>query len=208
MKYIYVSNLYFLKNILSISGNYPPGVDKASQRNPNSLNDEMVQYLISCYARVHSEESDHKKRSSASPLFEALTASRTQVINYTSLTIQGVFDPDTPVPKLPHSPIHKQVAEGTLPPKFIFDLVETTTTASWAEFKAVFMPLIQSLVRDGRYSSIVNATYRPSLSALVDLCEIKVGGKNMRPICQLLTEIVSFHFCFVTKSEVIITLFL
>ena len=45
---------------------------------------------------------------------------------------------------------------------------------------------------EGRSSSIVDSTYRPSLMALTELCEIKVGT-NSRPICQLLIEMVSFN---------------
>ena len=155
--------------------------------------DEMSKYLITTYSKTLNQESDHKN-SSSSPLCEALTASRTQTINYTSLVIQGIFDPDVPVPKLPHSPLHQPLLDGAMPNKFVFDLMETTTNHSWQEFKSIFMPLVQSLVRDGRYSSIVDATYRPSLMALSELCEIRLGGKNNRPICQLLTEIVSIFF--------------
>jgi len=123
-------------------GKYPPGVEKSSQRNANSLMDEMTKYLITTYSKTLNQESDHKN-SSSSPLCEALTASRTQTINYTSLVIQGIFDPDVPVPKLPHSPLHQPLLDGAMPNKFVFDLMETTTNHSWQEFKSIFMPLVQ-----------------------------------------------------------------
>ena len=71
-------------------GNYPPGVDKASARDVNSLMNEMTSYLVRCYSKVLIEENDHKKRSSVPPLSVALTASRIQTVNYTSLVLQGV----------------------------------------------------------------------------------------------------------------------
>ena len=75
---------------LFFSGNYPPGVDKASARDVNSLMNEMTSYLVRCYSKVLIEENDHKKRSSVPPLSVALTASRIQTVNYTSLVLQGV----------------------------------------------------------------------------------------------------------------------
>ena len=164
-------------------------MDKASVRDVNSLMNEMVSYLVRCYSKVHIEESDHKKRSEVPPLSYALTASRDQAINYTSLVLQGVFDPDVPVPKLPHSPLYKPLLEGGLPSGFIVDLIKATN-GDWQDFKTVFTPLLQSLVTEGRSSSIVDTTYRPSLIALTELCEIKMPGNN-RPICQLLSEMVS-----------------
>ena len=159
-------------------------------RNVNSMADEMTLYLVRCYSRVHGQELDHKKRSAMPPMSEALAAARSQIINYTSLAIQGVFDPDAPVPKLPHSPLYKPLLDVSLPPGFILDLIASTLDHGWADFKAVFGPLLQCLVMEGRSSSIVDSTYRPSLIALTDLCDIKIAGSN-RPICQLLTELVS-----------------
>ena len=105
-----------------------------------------------------------------------------------------MFDPDLPVPKLPHSPLYKPLLEGGLPSGFIVDLIKITTDSGWQDFKTVFTPLLQSLVTEGRSSSIVDTTYRPSLIALTELCEIKMPGNN-RPICQLLSEMVrNFHF--------------
>ena len=82
----------FSKEKLSFfsTGNYPPGVDKASARDVNSLMNEMTSYLVRCYSKVLIEENDHKKRSSVPPLSVALTASRIQTVNYTSLVLQGV----------------------------------------------------------------------------------------------------------------------
>ena len=102
---------------------------------------------------------------------------------------EGLFDPDPPAPKLPHSPLYNPLLEGKLPSGFIVDLIKTTSDTNWEEFKMVFSPLLQSLVTEGRSSSIVDTTYRPSLIALTDLCEIKMSGNN-RPICQLLSEMV------------------
>jgi len=172
-------------------GNYPPGVEKNPVRDVNSLMNEMFSYLLICYSKVHNEENDRKKRSSVPPLSVALTASRDQAINYISLVLQGLFDPDLPVPKLPHSPLYKPLLEGGLPSGFIVDLIKITTDSGWKDFKTVFTPLLQSLVTEGRSSSIVDTTYRPSLIALTELCEIKMPGNN-RPICQLLSEMVEW----------------
>ena len=51
---------------------------------------EMTSYLVRCYSKVLIEENDHKKRSSVPPLSVALTASRIQTVNYTSLVLQGI----------------------------------------------------------------------------------------------------------------------
>ena len=95
--------------------------------------------------------------------------------------------------------------DQTLPLGFIVDLINNTFNNSWDEFKTVFSPLIQSLIMEGRESSIVEATYTHSLTALKELCEIKIAGNN-RPICQLITELVSgyahrkFHNFFLSPT--------
>lgn len=159
----------------------------------------MTAYLVRSYSRVLNQGIDHKKRSSVSPMSECLAACRSQIINYTSLVIQGVFDPDLQMPKLPFSPLFKSLLDEELPSGFIIDLVEATFNHNWDEFKTVFSPLLQCLVMEGRSSSIVDATYRPSLIALTELCDIKVSGNN-RPICQLLVSMVImyplYNFCF------------
>merc|ERR1712223_699923 len=171
------------------NGQYPPIVSKeTTNRNMNTLINEMTSYLMQCYARSHQEEKDQKKRATVPPLSDALLYSRTQIINYTSLVIQGIFDPDAPHPKLPHSPLYKPLMDTSIMPAgFIVDLITITSNNGWEEFKTVFSPLTTCLVMEGRSSSIVDATYRPSLMALTELCEIKVGTNN-RPICQLLIE--------------------
>ena len=62
---------------------------------------------------------------------------------------EGLFDPDPPAPKLPHSPLYNPLLEGKLPSGFIVDLIKTTSDATWEEFKMVFTPLLQSLVTEG-----------------------------------------------------------
>ena len=62
---------------------------------------------------------------------------------------KGLFDPDPPAPKLPHSPLYNPLLEGKLPSGFIVDLIKTTTDTNWDEFKMVFTPLLQSLVTEG-----------------------------------------------------------
>lgn len=131
----------------------------------------MFTYLTQCYARI--DDSDYKKKANYSPLSEALTGARTQCVNYASLVVQGVFDPEAGSLKLPFSPILKPLLEQTLPAGFIIDLIKETAV-KWDDFKTVFGPLIQCLVMEARTSGIVDATYRPSLLALTDLCDIKV----------------------------------
>ena len=169
-------------------GTFPCNIDH-SPGDANGLTNTMTAYLIDCYGRVK-EELDHKKRSETQPLSDALSASRAQVINFTSLVIQGVFDNSAPLPKLPFSPLYKPLLNVKLPSGFILDLITATHDHGWEEFKTVFAPLLQSLAMEGRSSSIVDATYRPSLIALTELCEIKITGTNNRPICQLLSKMV------------------
>jgi hypothetical protein len=175
--------------LLFILGNYPSNVVKASKRDMNTLVDEMTSYLTKCYSKINDEEHNHKKRATVPPLSDALAAARSQCVTYASLVIQGLFDPDEPMAKLPHSPLLKTLLDQSLPHGFLIDLISVTTSHSWQEFKDVFTSLLQCLVMDGRSSSIVDATYRPSLTALTELSDIKIGGNN-RPICQLLTEMV------------------
>ena len=148
--------------------------------------ESMFTYLTKCYARI--DDSDYKKKATCSPFSEALAGARAQCVNYASLILQGVFDPEFGSPKLPFSPILKPLLEQTLPAGFVIDLIKETAS-NWDDFKAIFGPLVQCLVMEARTSSIVDATYRPSLLALTDLCDIKAAGNN-RPICQLLTEMV------------------
>ena len=62
---------------------------------------------------------------------------------------EGLFDPDPPAPKLPHSPLYNPLLEGKLPSGYIVDLIKTTSDTNWEEFKMVFTPLLQSLVTEG-----------------------------------------------------------
>lgn len=161
-------------------------------RDANSLTNEMTAYLIRAYSRIVKQDFEHKKRSSVPPLSDAISAARSQITNYTSLVLQGLFDEDSKtVAKLPHSPLYKPLLEEGLPSGFILDLIASTLEHNWQEFSLVFTPLLQSLVMEGRSASIVDATYRPSLMALTELCDIKIAGNN-RPICQLLTEMIEW----------------
>ena len=61
-------------------------------------------------------------------------------------TIQGLFDPDAPHPKLPHSPLYKPLMDTSIMPAgFIVDLITMTSNHGWEEFKTVFSPLITCL---------------------------------------------------------------
>ena len=42
------------------NGQYPPIVSKETNRNMNTLINEMTSYLMQCYARSHQEEKDQK----------------------------------------------------------------------------------------------------------------------------------------------------
>ena len=168
----------------------PSNISQVAAGDVHGIINTMTAYLMKCYSRVLSEEADHKKRAALQPMSEALAASRNQIINFTSLVIQGTFDANPPMPKLPFSPLHKPLLDVQLPSGFVIDLITTTYNHGWEEFKTVFGPLLQSLVMEGRSSSIVDATYRPSLIALTELCEIKINGTSNRPICQLLSKMV------------------
>ena len=61
-------------------------------------------------------------------------------------TIPGIFDPDAPHPKLPHSPLYKPLMDTSIMPAgFIVDLITITSNNGWEEFKTVFSPLITCL---------------------------------------------------------------
>ena len=167
----------------------PSNIVQATSGDVHGITNTMTAYLMECYSRVLSEEADHKK---LGPLSDALSASRNQIINFTSLVIQGIFDANQPIPKLPFSPLHKPLLDLQLPSGFVIDLITTTYNHGWEEFKTVFAPLLQSLVMEGRSASIVDSTYRPSLIALTELCEIKINGTSNRPICQLLSKMVKY----------------
>ena len=167
----------------------PSNIVQAVSGDVHGITNTMTAYLMECYSRVLSEEADHKK---LGPLSDALSASRNQIINFTSLVIQGNFDSNQPIPKLPFSPLHKPLLDLQLPSGFVIDLITTTYNHGWDEFKTVFGPLLQSLVMEGRSCSIVDSTYRPSLIALTELCEIKINGTSNRPICQLLSKMVKY----------------
>ena len=172
--------------------NQVPNTVQVTSGDVHGITNAMTTYLMECYSRVLSEEADHKKLGQA--LSDALSASRNQIINFTSLVIQGIFDANQPIPKLPFSPLHKPLLDLQLPSGFVIDLITTTYNHGWEEFKTVFAPLLQSLVMEGRSSSIVDSTYRPSLIALTELCEIKINGTSNRPICQLLSKMVKILF--------------
>ncbi|XP_059086055.1 ubiquitin conjugation factor E4 B-like [Tigriopus californicus] len=169
-------------------GTYPPGVAKKSAA---SLQDSIVAYLFNCYERIAEEERTYKKRASIPVVSDLMTSALTQVLQFTSLVLQNVFDTENNVCGIAHSALAKPLLEQTMPMGFLVDLV-SHTSGEWDTFKTIFSPLMESIIAEARKSSLVDSSYKTPIIAMTELCELKTtgaGSGGQRPFCQLLTEL-------------------
>ncbi|TRY79837.1 hypothetical protein TCAL_10916 [Tigriopus californicus] len=97
-------------------GTYPPGVAKKSAA---SLQDSIVAYLFNCYERIAEEERTYKKRASIPVVSDLMTSALTQVLQFTSLVLQNVFDTENNVCGIAHSALAKPLLEQTMPMGFL-----------------------------------------------------------------------------------------
>lgn len=195
-----VSDILF--EVLASISNGTIKVDEKGQ-----LKQRMVGYLFKCYQAVEAQERTQKKKCSVPPLSEVIAISRSQTIQYASLVAQGCFDTSQAATSgaIASSPFFEPLLKQTLPNGFLLDLI-IDASGDWPTFTRVFGPLVRNLVSEVRTcGGIVDSGYKPALIALSELCEISVpgsagqttaaaaasastGSKNLRPICQLLTE--------------------
>lgn len=151
----------------------------------NSCEMKMITYLMECYARVSVEERNSPRRASVPPLSDVLTDVRTQCVQHTLTVIQGVFafrPSSKPSLLLPY------LLTQSFPRGFLSELV-CVAYQDQETFKAVFVPLLHSLLYVMRQCSLESDNFKQPLLALTELCEIRCGlSGNNRPICTLLVE--------------------
>lgn len=145
-----------------------------------------LNYLMDCYSRVAVEERNHPKKSSIPPLSEVLSDLRGQIIQYTSLLLQGVIIPMENV--LAKSPLMTPLLQQTFPRGFLSELI-LRTHADFRTFSTIFSPVLQGLFAMMQSASIVGNEQRAPMQALNDLAEIRCGS---RPICTLITQQIQF----------------
>lgn len=144
-----------------------------------------LSYLMDSYSRVAIEERNHPKRSSVPPLSDVLSEIRAQLVQYTSLLLQGYiipFDGNSPSILLGH------LLQQTVPRGFINELV-TRTHVQLETFKIIFDPILKGLFETMQNASIVGNEHRLPLQILNELTEIRCGS---RPVCTLLTKQFNF----------------
>ncbi|KAI4456816.1 ubiquitination factor e4 [Holotrichia oblita] len=145
-----------------------------------------INYLMDCYSRVAVEERNHPKKSSIPPLSDVLSDLRGQIIQYTSLLLQGVI---IPIDNLAKSPLISPLLQQSFPRGFLTELILRTHGNSDV-FATIFSPVLQGLFTMMECASIVGNEQRAPLQALNDLAEIRCGS---RPICTLITQQVQFQ---------------
>ncbi len=194
--------------MLMAAGTYPAGVAK---KNVSCVADSMMDYLLQCYERVETENRDLKKvlfdlrfvfrrimyhqttfsffqKSKEPPFMQALMASWESIVEFSCLVLRGCFDTsqDSSV-AMPHSALLKPVLEQKLPGGFLL-LVMEKKGYEWEEFREIFAPLMENLVRETRRASLVESSSRAPLLAIAELCDLRLNS-NARPFCRLLTEL-------------------
>lgn len=147
-----------------------------------------ISFLMESYNRVAQEERNHPKRSSIPPLSDVLTEVRAQLVQYTTLVLQGRV-----VPGLERgygkSPLLAPILNLAAPRGFMIELVTSTYTDEKL-FGRVFSPILQGLFRMMRTACIVEDEHRLPLQTLYELADIRCGN---RPICTLITRQFQFN---------------
>ncbi|KAK9693335.1 Ubiquitin elongating factor core [Popillia japonica] len=168
-------------NISLSSFSVSPTQNLSPSPSPIALN-----YLMDCYSRVAVEERNHPKKSSIPPLSDVLSDLRGQIIQYTSLLLQGVI---IPIDTLAKSPLISPLLQQNFPRGFLTELILRTHGNSDV-FATIFSPVLQGLFTMMESASIVGNEQRAPLQALNDLAEIRCGS---RPICTLITQQIQFQ---------------
>ncbi|KAL1494534.1 hypothetical protein ABEB36_010117 [Hypothenemus hampei] len=147
-----------------------------------------VSFLMDSYNRVAQEERNHPKRSSIPPLSDVLTEVRAQLIQYTTLVLQGKLVSGL-AQDYGKSSLLCPIVHQTIPRGFLTELV-TRTHNNEEVFAKVFNPILQGLFRMMRTACIVEDKHRLPLQALFELADIRCPS---RPICSLITKQYQFN---------------
>ncbi|CAG2108572.1 unnamed protein product [Medioppia subpectinata] len=149
-------------------------------------------YLLDTYVRVLSEEKSAPNFSGDPSLPQLLADIQSQCIHFSSLLLTNSLTTHPSTPQTYTSILAQSLLDQSLPNGFMSSLVCSTYTTNKLTFKAIFIPLLQYLWQEMQnICSLANSesTYKPPLQALYELTLITINGKNVRPICQLITEL-------------------
>ncbi|XP_071805789.1 ubiquitin conjugation factor E4 B-like isoform X1 [Asterias amurensis] len=151
-------------------------------REPENPESEMLSYLLQSYRRVMAEERASPKRYSQTQFKRLVSSARSQCVYHAALVLQGAFTQPGNAPSmlLPHLLAH------SLPTSFLRDLVAATHEDA-SSFGLIFTPVLVGLVQEIQRCSLDNDKYKASLTAMNELCKIKLG--NSKPICKLITSL-------------------
>ncbi|XP_013772323.1 ubiquitin conjugation factor E4 B-like isoform X1 [Limulus polyphemus] len=142
----------------------------------------MLNYLMDCYSRVGIEERGAPKRTSVPPLSDILTQIRSQCVQFTLLVIQGQLTTLRPSCK-PSLLLPVLFSQG-FPRGFLPEMV-CVAAQDPSTLTSVFSPLLEGLYHVMRQCSLDSDGFRQPLQALTELCEVRCGPGNNRPICNL-----------------------
>lgn len=150
-----------------------------------SPDNEMLVYLMECYARVGVEERNAPKRTSIPPLSEVLSTIRALCIQHSILVLKGVLS--FPRPSSKQSLVLPYLLSQSMPRGFLHDLVAVLHNDQLT-FQEICMPLLNSLLLAMRRCSMVSDSFKQPLQTLSELCEIRCGNSGTRPFCNLLVQ--------------------
>lgn len=150
----------------------------------------MIAYLIDCYERTVYEERYIKNKESQKG--RAVSISKEQCIRYLTIVLCGHLDDEetTSSPLVTH--LLNQYTTS-VPPGLISDLVlhcyyEDINEKTPSCVKNVFEPVISGLRDAVQASSPLSDVSHAPISALADLCEVKLPSGTLRPICSLIVS--------------------
>ncbi|KAK9882976.1 hypothetical protein WA026_001192 [Henosepilachna vigintioctopunctata] len=141
-------------------------------------------FLMDSYTRVSIVERNEPKKSSIPPMDAVLAELRAQLIQYSSLVLQGFIIPKDPPRLGVKSPMLKPLIRQTLPRGFLMELVSRTHSDESA-FSAVFSPILQGLFSMMQNASIVGDQHRTPIQILLELAELRLTN---RPLCSLIVK--------------------
>ncbi|XP_038076555.1 ubiquitin conjugation factor E4 B-like [Patiria miniata] len=179
--------------VSTAGGHSPQSSSQQTSTSPSSAGDqcsgqpanpepEMLSYLLQCYQRIRNEERTAPKRYSQPPFSNLASTARLQCVHHAGLVLQGAFTQTGSQTSL----LVPQLLSHSLPRGFLQELA-TAAREDDSSFRQIFTPLIIGLVQDIQRCSLDGDSYKGPLSAMNELCKIKIG--NSRPICKLLSSL-------------------
>jgi ubiquitin conjugation factor E4 B len=177
---------------------YKPKLAKFSSNRVAALD-----YLISCFNRLASEETAKRNQDIRDILGEVIAEIRKQILHYSLLILDGHFVAlmcaEASINAFEKSPLLQLLYENVVPPDFIQHLIAVSGAKS-EQFKDIFSKVLNDLHYDMKNLLLNEAISTEPIECLKTLVDIQTLGSNERPICDVIAQLP--NFCPVLCTEI------